>query len=211
MLPDNIWGRIQVFIATKTADYIIYITENERNLWHSLFKESSAVPHSVIHNIADSFNNYEPCKEFKNISRAFKVISLMTLSHTRGVDRLIDIASILKKKDEQNIKIIVCGKADPASYGKFLKKRIKSEGLITFFLFLGHKSVPEKFIADSDVVLRPSRGKNPWGRDVIEAFALGKPVIAIGTYTKFIEDGINGYLFSEYNADKIGRQNNLYE
>ncbi len=203
MLPDNIWGKIQIFIATKTADHIIYISENERDLWRSLFKGSSAVPHSVIHNIADLFTNYDPCKEFKEISKAFKVISLMTLSQTRGADRLIDIASILKKRRVNNIKIIVCGKADPPAYLEVLEKRIQSEGLMSFFLFLGHQSVPEKFIANSDVVLRPSRDNNPWGRDVIEAFALGKPVIAIGTYAKFIEDGINGYLFSEFNADQI--------
>jgi glycosyltransferase involved in cell wall biosynthesis len=41
---------------------------------------------------------------------------------------------------------------------------------------------------------------------VIEALAMGIPVVAIGTYNKFVEDGVNGYLFPKFNAAKIAEK-----
>ena len=45
-----------------------------------------------------------------------------------------------------------------------------------------------------DIVVRPSLSGDPWGRDVIEAMALGKPVVATGTSEFYVENGVTGYL-----------------
>jgi hypothetical protein len=39
-----------------------------------------------------------------------------------------------------------------------------------FFLFLGYVPEAEKVLAGCDIVLRPSRGNDPWGRDVMEGW-----------------------------------------
>jgi colanic acid/amylovoran biosynthesis glycosyltransferase len=41
---------------------------------------------------------------------------------------------------------------------------------------------------------------------VIEALRMGIPIIAIGTYSKFVEDGVNGYLLPEFDAEKIAQK-----
>ena len=40
-----------------------------------------------------------------------------------------------------------------------------------------------------DVVLKPTREANPWGRDILEGSPSGKPVISVGRYDRFVETG----------------------
>jgi len=57
---------------------------------------------------------------------------------------------------------------------------------------------PERVLVACDAVARPSRDNNPWGRETIEALAAGKPVVATGTYDRFVEDGVTGLLQADY-------------
>jgi glycosyltransferase involved in cell wall biosynthesis len=50
---------------------------------------------------------------------------------------------------------------------------------------------------------RLSREDNPWGRDVIEALGAGRPVIATGSYDRFVESGVTGMLAPSYSPDDI--------
>jgi glycosyltransferase involved in cell wall biosynthesis len=35
---------------------------------------------------------------------------------------------------------------------------------------------------------------DPWGRDIIESMVVGRPIVATGTYDRFLENGVNGFL-----------------
>lgn len=206
MLPVNIWSKIQILIALNTADYLIFITENERDLWLSMCRKTRQIPQSVIHNIAESIKTNHPQEILQDISRKFKVISLMTLSYSRGVDRLVDVGLCLRNEHSKEIIFVLCGKVDDEAYEKGIRERIRVEEMSESFVFLGHQKNPEAVLSECDVLIRPSREYNPWGRDVIEALAMGIPVVAIGNYNKFVEDGVNGYLFQKFNAAKIAEK-----
>lgn len=49
-------------------------------------------------------------------------------------------------------------------------------------------------LRDIDIVVRPATTGDPWGRDVIEAMAMKKPLVATGTSQFYIKDGMTGYL-----------------
>jgi glycosyltransferase involved in cell wall biosynthesis len=206
MLPKNVWAKIQIFIAVETAEALIFITENERSQWHEILGKSKKISQSIIHNIADSIKISSPQEILKDVSGKFKVVSLMTLSYSRGVDRLIDVGLCLRKSQSTDIVFVLCGKADDKAYEKGIRERIRVEEMSESFLFLGHQKTPEAVLSECDILIRPSREYNPWGRDVIEALAMGIPVIAIGTYDKFVEEGVNGYLFPEFDAEKIAEK-----
>jgi glycosyltransferase involved in cell wall biosynthesis len=55
-------------------------------------------------------------------------------------------------------------------------------------------------------LIRPSRGDDPWGRDVIEAAASGVPVLATGSYDGVVRDGETGFLFSQFDAGAMARR-----
>jgi glycosyltransferase involved in cell wall biosynthesis len=208
MLPNNLWARLQVRLGHCAADYLLFITENERDLWCKWLKKTSQVPHSVLHNIAET----EVCKDnnsspyLENVSKKFKILSLMTISYVRGTDRLVTIAKALKAKCFEDCVFFVCGKSDSEDYAKEIQRQIAEERLNEYFLFLGHLADPGPILAKCHMLIRPSREYNPWGRDVIEALALGKPVVAIGSYDKFVEDGVNGFLFPEFDAEAIAQK-----
>jgi len=206
MLPPNLWARIQIHLAVSTADHLIFITENEKDLWEKQAGKVLSKPHSVIHNIAGVVGADKKMPDSERNAKSFKVVSLMTVSYWRGIDRLVDIAVYLKEMNRRGIVFVICGRIDDETYDRKMRERIRREGLEEYFVFAGYQKEPAKVLDDCDALIRPSREYNPWGRDVIEAIALGKPVIAIGVYDKFVKDGVNGYLLPEFEAKVIAEK-----
>lgn len=208
MLPNNSWARLQICLGSYAADWLVFITENERDLWFNCSRRANQIPHTVLYNIAETGadNNGGSSPSLENVSKKFKVLSLMTISYVRGTDRLVTIANALKKRQFEDCVFVLCGKPDSEEYAKDIQAQIASNRLNEYFLFLGHLANPEPILAQCHMLIRPSREYNPWGRDVIEALAMGKPVIAIGSYDKFVEDGVNGFLLPEFDAEEIAQR-----
>ena len=82
---------------------------------------------------------------------------------------------------------------------------IKTKNYSKNFLFLGQLKEPENLLKSIDILLKPTRLNNPWGRDILEALSFGKPVISIGNYKKFVETKKTGLLLKKYNAKKIAK------
>lgn len=57
-----------------------------------------------------------------------------------------------------------------------------------------------------DLYVRPSLSRDPWGRDIIEAMAMSKCVLATGSYDLFIKDGVTGYLVDSLNPEVVGNR-----
>jgi glycosyltransferase involved in cell wall biosynthesis len=206
MLPPNRWAKVQMFISLKVADYLVFITENERELWFSTWKKLRCVPNTVVHNIAQ-VNPELPARILgSDLFDKFKVLSLMTFTFLRGVDRLVDVALALRERKCANVVFVICGQSDDAIYERRVKRRIEELNLGGYFRFFGYQKNPEALLSEVDALIRPSREDNPWGRDVIEALACGKPVLAFGKYDKFVENGINGFLWSHFDPDKVAEK-----
>jgi glycosyltransferase involved in cell wall biosynthesis len=88
-------------------------------------------------------------------------------------------------------------------YGRQIRNRISSLGLDRKILFLPHRENIFGVLNDLDIVVRPSRLGDPWGRDVIEAMAFGKPVVATGTSNFYVENEITGYLVPPCREDLL--------
>lgn len=54
-----------------------------------------------------------------------------------------------------------------------------------------------------DVVVRPAQTADPWGRDIIESMAFGKPVVATGFSEFFVQHGRTGYLVPPNRPDLL--------
>ena len=145
--------------------------------------------------------------------RRFKVLYLGNLSFPKGVDRLIEIAKVLKQMGAYQVVFLVCGeergKRNPLGRScmlRELQQSVKEDLLEDMVFFAGFQNNPEMLISCSDVIIRVSRYNDPWGRDVIEGIVGGKPVLATGDNSVFIEEGINGYLFEDFNARKMAEK-----
>ena len=118
------------------------------------------------------------------------ILSLQNISYDRGTDRIIDLA-----KMRRNDRFIICG-VPRDDFGwhlmasKVWEPNMELVGLVT----------PKEVLKMADVLIRLTRRNDPWGRDIIEALAFGKPVIATGTWDGFVKHYQNGFLVTPYST-----------
>jgi glycosyltransferase involved in cell wall biosynthesis len=127
------------------------------------------------------------------------------LQRWKGMHTVVDaMPQILQKYPDAHC-VIVGGKHDlEADYEEFLKAQIANLGLGDRVLMAGlQRNVPE-WMQAMDIFIHAS-DQEPFGIVIIEAMALGKPVIAgnAGGPTEIITDGVNGLLTAYGDADAL--------
>ncbi len=219
-IRTNLWrtpfARRQVrMLSTATADRLVFITENERRAFEDHL--GNPVSGQVILNAASVPEiPPEPLEAFANEPR-FKIACLSNYSWNRGIDRMVDLAEALASQGRRDILFIVAGdmrlpRALPGALGQIARRGgtlsdyAVARGVADMFAFLGHVDNPERVLASSHALIKPTREANPWGRDIIEALACAKPVIAIGEWTEFVSPGETGILHSDFDPLKMATE-----
>ena len=208
MIPNNAFGRWQCRRMASCIDRFAFITENERENFEKVF--GGVVSGSVIYNVATDIGGVHRHSAVPR-DRRLKVAVLSNYAYVRGVDRAVEIAQALTVDDRQHVLFVVAGDMSlrgslPGELGRIarasgtLADYAVAKGVAKMFLFLGHVAVPETVLAACDILLKPTREDNPWGRDIIEALAAGLPVLSIGQYQRFVETGQTGILMPTYSA-----------
>lgn len=208
-ITPTLFARFQMKMASKSIDHAIFITENEEALFRSL---GGSAPGTVIYNVyrwKDQKAGLRPSVSEED--HRFKVAVLSNYAYSRGIDRIVEVASHLKQANRDGIVFVVAGDMRlrgklPASLrkaarqGGTLEDYARQSGVADMFQFLGHVAEPAKVLAACDAVFKPTRQDNPWGRDIIEGLAAGKVVITNGTWNKFVEDGVTGILLPSFDG-----------
>lgn len=81
-----------------------------------------------------------------------------------------------------------------AQYYQSVQDAIHDFGLDDIVSFPGFTDNPEEEMRRVNLVVRPDVSGQPWGRDVIEAMSLGRPVLAVGERDYFVKNGQTGML-----------------
>ncbi|MBD2167169.1 glycosyltransferase family 4 protein [Calothrix membranacea FACHB-236] len=127
------------------------------------------------------------------------------LQRWKGMHTVVDaMPQILQRYPDANC-VIVGGKHDlEADYEDSLKAQIADLGLSDRVLMVGlQRNIPE-WMQTMDIFIHASDNE-PFGIVIIEAMALGKPVVAgdAGGPTEIITDGVNGLLTPYGDADAL--------
>lgn len=95
---------------------------------------------------------------------------------------------------------------DQSPYGAQLREQVRVAGLGDRFHFVAHQSDAADAIRALDALVHPSRDE-PFGRVLIEAMALGKPVIAMNENgpREIVRHEHDGLLVSPQEADGLAR------
>lgn len=224
-IRTNLWpsrfATIQCQLVASNTDARIYITQNERTSLE--LHVGYSVDGEVLYNIVEPIpadTPLWPLDESFLEGKSFLLGSLSNYSWNRGTDRLVELALLLKKAGRNDIGFVVAGEVKlkrsmPGLLGRIgrqgggLDEYARQCGVANMFNFTGHVSEPERILAAVDAVIKPTREANPWGRDLLEAMASGKPVISVGRFDRFVETGSTGILQSEWDAaalaDSIAR------
>jgi len=149
----------------------------------------------------------EPFRVRHGISRdEFAVGLIGLLIPWKGQDLFLD-AVVRLRKDLPNLRALIVGgtPAECSPYEAALRDRVAREGLSEIVRFTGHVSNMEEAYNGLDVVLSASTAPEPLGTVVIEAMALGRPLVAPahGGGAEMGDDGITALLFEPGNADSL--------
>jgi len=226
MLLKNVIGKIQSKLIYVNADKIVVTSENEARQFAKQ-KEYDKV--LVRYNPVDIGEFQFSTVERERIRRELKVdqeaIIISTIGAIvpgKGQDRIIEIAREIKKKYDGRIKFFIVGKIDiPKAKGpvkkslrfvlgenqlqKFqseLAEKIVLYGLQDDITIMDHRRDVWRILSASDIVVRTSRLNDPWGRDIIESMVMGRPIVATGTYDRFLENGVNGFLIPSQRTEE---------
>lgn len=208
----SIMAQWQALIVNRAVDRLICITENEKSYMEHFLGSSDSV---VVHN-APFPPLTSPLHHPKvPLDNRLRIASLSNFHLLRGVDRIAEVARIIDTKGRGNdVLFVLAGtmnliKSLPGKLGKIGSRGgtfadyVAEENLSHMFRFLGHVSEPENVIEACHATIKLTRDGNPWGRDIIESLAAGRPVISLGTWDGFIRNGVTGVLFSEYDPVEI--------
>ncbi|MDD5680768.1 MAG: glycosyltransferase [Candidatus Omnitrophica bacterium] len=127
----------------------------------------------------------------------FTIGIISRITPIKGHADLLRAAAILFRKTP-NIKVLVVGDAPPNKprYKEELEVLTRQMGISTIVDFMGSRSDIPEILSKLDVLVLPTRTPEAFGRVIIEAQAVGVPVVAtgVGGITDIIRDGENGLL-----------------
>ncbi|MGQ0671751.1 MAG: glycosyltransferase family 4 protein [Hyphomicrobium sp.] len=206
----SIFSRAQMRVISSSVDTVAFISENEQRTFIGLGGTS---PGRIIHNVVEA-----PREDIESPARKsgdpIIVASLSNAAWLRGTDRLFEVAAILARRGRKDVQFLFAG--DDTLSGswpgpfeavarntKSLPEAARALGLTEYFKFLGHVPDPERVVAASDLLIKPTRENNPWGRDILEAMAAGKPVLSVGRDATFVETGVTGVLQHAFDAETL--------
>ncbi|MGE4218179.1 MAG: glycosyltransferase family 4 protein [Alphaproteobacteria bacterium] len=209
---DSPFARMQARTIRRNVDAAVFISENERrNLEH---QADGPISGRVIYNIAPPApSDIMPHPAVPQDTR-LRIACLSNYTYTRGTDRVIDLAAALARRGRRDFTFVVAGEMGlsrslPGELGRIgrrggtLADYAAARQVEDMVLFLGHVADPERVLEACDILIKPTREANPWGRDILEALAAGRPAISVGTYDRFVETGATGILQTAFDADDL--------
>lgn len=129
------------------------------------------------------------------------------LQRWKGMHSLVQaMPAVLREHPGANCVIVGGPHPFEPDYPAFLDSVIKDCAVKDRVLLTGYQPNVEMWMQAMDIVVHASR-EEPFGLVVLEAMALGKPVIAAnsGGPVEIITDGVQGVLFSYGDSEALGR------
>ncbi len=206
---------LKQFLLNK-ADHIVAVSAALRKLLLSRlpveklknFSQFSSQRISVVPNIMPIPSKILNKSELRLMRRKYKfdendtlILFVGQLTYGKGIRVLIRAIKRLSQKNT-SLKLVVLGKGPLTDYIKKMQAIIGDQ--LRYFGFLPYNEVL-KFYQMADIVISPSIWPEPLSRVIIEAMALGRPIIAtnVGGTPEIITQEKNGILIEPGNPIEI--------
>ena len=139
-----------------------------------------------------------------------KIIFTGRMIEEKGVYVLIDAANKLRKKYEEKIEFLLVGDLYPNPKA-ITREDLESRCDGTYIKWLGYRTDVKDLLSQSAIVAFPSYYREGLPKSLIEANAIGRPIITTDSIgcRDTVEDGVNGFLIpikdSESLADRLAK------
>jgi len=197
---------LEAKIASKYINFFITMSDFVKKSLLNI-----KVPQNKIRTIYDGVNinecvlksDFAQCDDAKNYKYGrFNIGLVGCLVDWKGHDVFIEAANILANElNRKDCKYFIIGgmPCQSSPLKKKLQELVAKYRLSESMVFTGHQANVFPFISKMDTIVHASIKPEPFGRVIIEAMALGKPVIAtkIGGPLEIITNGVDGLLIRE--------------
>jgi glycosyltransferase involved in cell wall biosynthesis len=152
-------------------------------------------------------NDAQLIKKKLEISENTPVIGIVgNIREWKGQHVVIEAVSLIKKT-HPDIKCLLVGsssESDKAYRGR-IEKMVTDNGLTENIIFTGYQRNVADYVNIMDVVIHASVLPEPFGRVLIEAMALSKPLVGSrsGAVPEIIEDGVTGLMFKPGSVEEL--------
>jgi glycosyltransferase involved in cell wall biosynthesis len=198
--------RAALSLISRLSDRIIATTNVVRRCFDQKTDTSKIV---VVYNAVD-LSAFDIPQTGNAVRRAFHIPmesllvgEVASLFPIKGYEDLVAAAAQIRQAIPQAMFIAV-GDMPKARYERKIRDLIDSYDLQKSFILAGFQSDIASIFSALDLVVLPSRYET-FGRVLVEAMALGKPVIGtnVGGIPEIIEDGVTGLLVPPQSPDKL--------
>jgi phosphatidylinositol alpha-mannosyltransferase len=145
-----------------------------------------------------------PIEEFKD--GKLNILFVGRLEKRKGLNYLLD-AFVPVKKEVPDSRLIVVGPGTRLRRG--YEKKVAKSGLKKDVVFIGFASYEDlpRYYQTADVFCAPATGSESFGIVLLEAMALGKPIVAsnIEGYAGVVSDGVDGQLVPPRDSQSLAR------
>lgn len=196
-------------IASRITDRIVALTEREKQD-HVLFKIAKEDKFAVIHSGVElnelqelsSKGKQNFKKELGIPENSFVVGTIGRLVPVKGPEFLVEAAKYIILKHPTTYFIF----GGDGYLEEGLKKKAIELGVQNNIIFLGWRADVSRIISLYDIFALPSLNEG-MGRVLVEAMALGKPIVAsnIGGIPDLVSHGKNGFLVSPKNPGQLAK------
>ena len=202
-----------ICMRTKHANLVLCNSKAVKEVYLNLAGRDFSEKTVVVYNGVD-LKRFNPSVSSTAVKRELgltneKVVSLIgRLEPWKGQKVFIKAAKVALSK-RKDLKFLIVGGPlfGRQNYEKECKALIKDFGLEKKVLMLGFREDVPNIISASHIITHTSTNPEPFGRDVIESMACGKPVIAtnIGGPLEIISSG-SGVLISANNPEALSKK-----
>jgi len=212
MIPNDVTSINKFIISNhiEYADKIIAISNNEVKFYPRLDKVL-VIPNSHEFEKTDSLLSTEPSENTITVGMCSNFVE-----YKGHLDFLEMIRIVNEKLCNQEVRFVLIGY--PKSTIKEHIKRLIKPGFkqkfdntvkrnrITNLKIIDFTFNIYEEVSKWDIYVRPDYTGHPWGRDVIEAMGLKKPIIATGDSQFLIENEVTGYLVPPFSPKRLAEK-----
>lgn len=198
-LSPKILQSFLVWVARKTADLVLYVSEDNRERLPIEGISAAVVPNPVPNRIGSVGQShlYDPMH-----SEKLEILMLASPRDFKGIPELLELARRVTDRSEIRFRLVL--NAEPHEVKRYLPAS-EIPGNLTIF---SRSERPEEFYLQAHLVLNLSR-VDKWietfGLTLVEAMSFGIPVIAppVGGPSEIITDGEEGFLIDSRDVDSL--------
>lgn len=191
-----------VWVAKKTADLIVYVSEDNKKRLRVEGVPACVVPNAVPERIAAAgrASRYHPKRSGK-----LEVLMLASPRDFKGIPEFLALARQLSDRSDVCFRLVL--NADSREVERYLP----CSQIPTNVAVYPRSDRPEEFYRQADLVLNLSRVDQcieTFGLTLVEAMSFGIPVIAppVGGPTEILTDGREGFLVDSRSIDSLEKK-----